>query len=324
MTTFRNLLGCSLLVLAACSSTPSTTADSSTPPADASGDAAADTGGNTCITRPMRGACATQMGTEPVCPSGAIAQANMMQPSFRFTHINITAPAALRSPLLANIVNNALRTGTFLWGATFDRAANTIRTGPLRAMYTPGTVGQGLYDGTFSFYNNNAPGTGMAGRWNPLQTATMAMGDRVSTTVLMGTVRLPIFADDGCLLTELPLENAQMSNVLLAGDLKCIGRGNISMATAGIFNECNGSWVTQDAMMMPYGRLTAAITVAAARTVQVSSLNTTLCNLLAGANCETDMNPMAWRMENRPDTMVNGQPAWTLTTEFAAVSARIQ
>jgi hypothetical protein len=188
-------------------------------------------------------------------------------------------------------------------------------------MVARGTVGQGLIDGGFRYYSGNAPAMGGAAtRWDPISTTAMVTGDRVSTGIIMGTVRLPIFNTDGSLLTELPLENARMTNVQLTADRKCIGLGAIS---GGRFNECTSNWQTADMAMppVPFGRLEAVITAAAARTVRVESLMTTLCNLLAGSNCETTPQAMWTR---QPDAMVNGEPGYALATEFSAISARIQ
>jgi hypothetical protein len=243
-----------------------------------------------------------------------------MAPTFRVTHIRITAPAALTSAILQNTVNDAIHRGNFLWGISFDLGMNMVRTGALNTqMITRGMVGQGLLDGQFRYYSGDAPAMGgMANRWDAVRTTTTTMGDRVTTGTLMGTVRLPIFDTSGALLTELPLENATMRNVLLAGDRKCIGLGQLS---GGRFNECSSNWQTSDAMMMPFGTINAVITAAAAREVRVSALNTTLCNLLAGSDCATVPQAMWMR---QPDAMAGGMPGYTLTTEFAAVSARIQ
>jgi hypothetical protein len=307
------LLG-SALSLVACGSDPAPTP---TPTADAAADMpSADVApGDAAM-----GACYTQESAAPVCPTPAVAQANAMAPTFRVTHIRITAPAALTSAILQNTVNDAIHRGNFLWGISFDLGMNMVRTGALNTqMITRGMVGQGLIDGQFRYYSGDAPAMGgMANRWDAVRTTTTTMGDRVTTGTLMGTVRLPIFDTSGALLTELPLENATMRNVLLAGDRKCIGLGQLS---GGRFNECSSNWQTADAMMMPFGTINAVITAAAAREVRVSALNTTLCNLLAGSDCATVPQAMWMR---QPDAMAGGMPGYTLTTEFAAVSARIQ
>ncbi len=244
-----------------------------------------------------------------------------MRPNFRVTHLKITAPAALASPILGNTVNGAIHSGGFLWGMSFDRLANTVRTGALNStMVTRGSVGQGLFDGTFRYYVGNAPVGGAlpANRWDPVSTTLTATGDRVNSGVVMGTLRLPIYDTSGTLLTELPFDDARLTMVSLSSDLKCIGLGSLS---GGRFNECTSNWQTADGTMMPYGRIEATITAAAARQVTVSALMTTLCNLLSGSNCETTPQPMWTR---QPDAMALGQPGYRFVAEFAAVSARIQ
>jgi hypothetical protein len=317
MNMFRTLMVCSSLALAACSSDPATPATDASTTTDTP--AVTDTPATTDA--PVA-ACYTQDSAAAVCPSTAIAQADPMRPSFRLTHIKISSPAALASPILGNVVNSAIHTGGFLWGVTFDLAGNMVRTGAFNSqMVARGTVGQGLIDGGFRYYSGNAPAMGGAAtRWDPISTTAMLTGDRVSTGIIMGTVRLPIFNTDGSLLTELPLENARMTNVQLTADRKCIGLGAIS---GGRFNECTSNWQTADMAMppVPFGRLEAVITAAAARTVRVESLMTTLCNLLAGSNCETTPQAMWTR---QPDAMVNGEPGYALATEFSAISARIQ
>ncbi len=317
MKTFPTLLACSALLLSACGDS------TSTPAPDAGTDVVVTTDTGSDASTP---GCFTQEGAAPLCPSAAIAQADPMRPNFRVTHIKITAPAALASAILGNTVNGAIHSGGFLWGITFDLMGNMVRTGALNSqMITRGTVGQGLLDGTFHYYTGNAPTTAVDGgtppsatRWDPISSTLTASGDRVNTGTIMGTVRLPIYDTSGALLTELPLQNASMTMVNLAGERKCIGVGAIS---GGRFNECTSTWQTADGTMMPYGSLSAVITVAAARQVQVSALRTTLCNLLAGSNCESTPQAM-WT--NQPNATVGTEPGYTLTTEFAAVSARIQ
>jgi hypothetical protein len=301
----RSLLACSALALSACGTDPAPTDASTT--TDASTDVPASP-------------CYTQAGSAALCPTAAIAQANPMRPSFRLTHIKITAPTALASPILNSTVNNSVHAGGFLWGMTVDTMANTARTGALNAgMITRGTVGVGLLDGTFSYYADNAPAMmgAAAGRWNPVMAATTNMAGRISTEVFSGTVRLPIFNDMGAIITELPLEQASLVNIQLPMDGRCIGLGQVS---GGRFNECSSNWATSDAAMMPYGTVSAVITVSAARTVNVSALGTTLCNLLSGSTCDTTPQAMWTR---QPDTMAGTEPGYRLTAEFSAVSARI-
>ena len=255
--------------------------------------------------------CYTEEGTDPLCPRQRYMN-NEMTPSWRVTALTITQPVALASPLIAGVINPPLRDGRFLWGVSVDFANNTFRTGPLNRMFTRGTVGLGLMDGTFAYYNNNAPTMGgMPNRWNPATGMTMGTST-VSTVDSMATVNLPIFNDDGSILVELPLSNARLVDVPVSMDRGCIGLGRIR---AGRYNECTSEWET-----MMGGTVEAAITVEAARNINVSALNQTLCQLLSGTPCT--MPQMSWMRQ--PDTMVGGQPAYRLVAKFAAVSANIQ
>lgn len=318
MKTFPTLLACSALLLSACGDSTSTPTPTDASTSDTP--VVTDTPAADAPATDATSMCFTQEGSAALCPSAAVAQADAMRPNFRVTHIKITAPAALASPILGNTVNGAIHSGGFLWGITFDLTGNMVRTGALNSqMITRGTVGQGLLDGTFQYYSGNAPAAGGAAtRWDPVTSTLTASADRVSTGTIMGTVRLPIYDTSGALLTELPLQNASMTMVNLTADRKCIGLGALS---GGRFNECTSNWQTADTAMAPYGRLSAVITVAAARQVQVSALMTTLCNLLAGSNCETTPQAMWMR---QPDAMAGTEPGYTLTTEFAAVSANIR
>lgn len=67
--------------------------------------------------------------------------------------------------------------------------------------------------------------------------------------------------------------------------------------------------------------MTAAITVAHARSVRLPPQVATLCDLLAGANC--DESPIsAWA--RMPDTTARGEPAWAFRLTLAAVAADVQ
>ncbi len=242
------------------------------------------------------GGCYVEEAATPVCPAvrGVVEAART---TFRVTQLDVRSPASLASPILLNVINGAVRNGNFLWGMSFEAGASTFRTGPL-AVATRGAVGQGLLDGAFRFTASNTGSFSTA-------------GNRVTTTAVTGTVRLPIFDASGAMLTELPLDNVRVT-ATLATDRGCVGQGRVA---GGRFNECTSAWATTD------GQLNAAITVSAARTVNVSSLMTTLCNLLAGANCASAPQS-SW--PRQPDTTVNGQAAYSLTADFAATAATLR
>lgn len=264
--------------------------------------------------------CYTQEGTAPLCPVVTVAQADPMRPSFRVTHLRMAAPVAFSSAILSGTFNGAIHAGGFLLGLTFDLSTNVVRAGALNPQTSArGSVGQGLFDGTFRHYSRNAPAVGGAtARWDPVYSSVAASGDRASTGVFTETLRLPIFDTSGTIITELPLDIARFSTVQLTPDRRCIGLGAPS---GGRFNECTSGWQTADGATTPYGRIQAIITVAAARQVQVVPLMTTLCDLLSGSNCET-MPQTVWARQ--PDAMAGGQPGYSFSAEFAAVSARVE
>jgi hypothetical protein len=299
--------------IAACSDTPAT------PPADA-GVTGTDTGAS-CSPPPDAGGPTPyfQCTSDNVCPTARYTN-NVMRPGYRLTYIKITAPAALASAAILSTVNPTLQRGTFLWGLQLDLTANTFRTGGLNPMFTRGTTGTGLMDGQFSFFNGNGPGA-MPARYNPISGALTVTGDRASTAMVTTTVNIPIFSDEAgtMLLTQLPMDNARITNINLTADRGCIGLG---IPTGGRYTETTSRWLTEDAMDMPYGVVDADITVDNAKMVSVTigGSPTPLCNIISGANCVTD--PMgSWARQ--PDSMVNGMPAYHLRANFAAISANI-
>lgn len=258
-----------------------------------------------------------QCASGPVCPSAHIAN-NAMSPNFRLTYLEIVQPAALANAAVQGAVNPTLQRGSFLWGLSINLTANTFKTGALNPMTrTLGNVGVGLLDGTFQYFNNNATGMGMPNRYDPISGALMMANNHYSTATVMGTVQLPIFNDDGSILTTLPLSNASLSSIALTADRGCIGEGR---PQGGRFTETSSPWNTTDDANMPYGTVDADITVEAARTVNVTlgGMAVPLCDLLAGAACSTAMG--TW--PNQP-MMVGGMPSYHLKANFAAVAANI-
>jgi hypothetical protein len=315
MSRFSTVLFCGALLgsLSACGSSSPTDAGTTDVPAATDAGTTPTDGGATPTDGGGAGACYTEDGTASLCPMRRFSNP-AMTPSWRITALTIAEPAALASPLILNVINPPLRDGKFLWGLSFNFTANTFRTGPLNRMFTRGTVGAGLMDGTFAYYDNNAPAVGMAtnmARWNP------AAGSITGTTTVtsndqMANVNLPIFNDDGSILVELPLANARLNMIPVSADRGCIGLGQVR---AGRYNECSSGWETDMG-----GTVEAAITVSSARAINVSALNQTLCQLLAGTNC--DMPQMMWTRQ--PNAMVGMEPAYRLVARFAAISANIQ
>ncbi len=260
-----------------------------------------------------------QCTSDTVCPRGRFMN-NAMRPGFRLTYLKITQPAALASAAILSTVNPTLQRGTFLWGLQLDLAANTFRTGGLNPMFTRGTIGVGLMDGQFAFFNSNGP----AERRRPLQPGQRHRhrGRRPgATTTVTTTVNIPIFSDEAgtMLLTQLPMDNARITNINLTADRGCIGGG---IPTGGRYTETTSRWLTEDVADTPYGVVDADITVENAKMVSVTigGAPTPLCNIISGANCMTDPQS-GWARQ--PDTTVNGMPAYHLRANFAAISANI-
>ncbi|MDB4928998.1 MAG: hypothetical protein JWM10_1482 [Myxococcaceae bacterium] len=265
-----------------------------------------------------------QCTSDNICPTARYTN-NAMTPGYRLTYIKITQPAALASAAILSTINPTLQRGSFLWGLQLNLTNNTFRTGGLNPMLTRGTVGQGLMDGQFAFFNNNGPGA-MPNQYNPLSGMVTVMGDRATTSMASTTVNIPIFTDAAgtMLLTQLPMDNARLSNIQLTTDRGCIGLGH---PTGGRYTETTSAWLTEDGATpaVPYGVVDADITVENAKLVNVTigGTPTPLCNIISGANCVTDPQG-SWARQ--PDSIVGAgtaMNAYHLRANFAAISANI-
>jgi len=251
--------------------------------------------------------CYQEPASAPVCPAAAVPNVPNAQ-AFRVTQIRITAPASLTSAILQNTINDAIHRGAFLFGLVAAPGA-TVRFGATR-LATRGACGQGLFDGTYRYYRGDAP-TADRARYDPVDLRGMVGTNGFAARAASGAVvTLPIYDAAGALLTELPLCEPALTGSP-SSDLRCMGLGQLS---GGRFSECTSNWAAN-----PSDTLRAVLPVAAARAVRVSALNTTLCNLLAGADCETIPQAM-W--PRQPDASGCGAAGWALTAAYAAVSMR--
>lgn len=261
----------------------------------------------------------------PICPPERFAN-RVMSPGYRITYLNVREPAALANPLLLAVINSAVKEGRFLWGIAFDLTAVTFRSGALNPdTSTFGSVGFGLLDGSFRFFNGDAdPLGGPRARFDPGAGSGSRALDRFSTSTLDATVRFPIYAtgERDRLLTQLPLENLRFTAVQLTSDRGCVGLGS---PISGRYTETTSNWLTSDGCE-PYGVMEADITVADSRAIMVNLVAggspTPLCDLLSGNPCATTSRP--WAREPTMGT-VRGAPAevYHLRAEFAAVSANL-
>jgi hypothetical protein len=270
------------------------------------------------------GACyrAQPCDMNPFCPN--VVTNDPMHPQFLIQQIDVSQPASLTSPALRHILNGALVSGSFGWGIKLDLTTNMITTGSLQPGVMPQN-GTGLFNSTFSFINGTASDAGAANRWDPVMSSVTLMGDTFSTGMI-SLITTPVYdsANPGSVLTELPLRDARMHDVVMTSMRNCIGQalGNHP------FSSCvDGRWITSGnpdgGMGTPSGVLEANITIADAMNVQITQLSTTLCNLLAGSMC--DSTPQAMWM-HPPDSMsgtTTMNNAWHLVAYFAAVSTHI-
>ncbi len=116
------------------------------------------------------GACYTEPAAAPVCPSAAVAQADPTRPAYRVTHLQVTAPAALASPILVNVINDAIHRGNLLWGLSLDVPGRTIRSGalnPTRLAAAPPASGSSTGPSAISRATRPAPAPPPAGTRPP-------------------------------------------------------------------------------------------------------------------------------------------------------------
>ncbi|MCC7540185.1 MAG: hypothetical protein IT379_28460 [Deltaproteobacteria bacterium] len=273
---------------------------STTPPPPPPGDGAVPpppTDG--AVPPPSGGSCPGDIGGGVCCATASNAD-RQDAPELRLVGINISAPSALSNAAIISLVQGAIDGQRFNWlmrlsGADGD-GEFTIETG----------AGERNSDGTYAF---------LGGEYPP----QMFMGTLAGETWMTGsaamTVSIPVFNDDGSLLTVLPLDGLQVDTATLSEMRDCIGTRSGRRWTYG----------------SPESALTAYITVASAREVQIEALGMDLCSLLAGTNCM--MPQSAWM--NPPTAVCNGGAcsgacdgtdncAYEVNASFAAAAVEIQ
>jgi hypothetical protein len=266
--------------------------------------------------------CAGDMG--PFCPR--FVDNNPMNPKFVLTQIDVQTPRTLAATTaVGRILNEAIRNAVFSWGVDINFTTMRVRTGTL-AQPIMVRAGSGYYGEMMRFVTGGAPMPGAPDRWNPLDVAATINGDTVSST-MTPLITIPVYDSNmrANLLTELPLRNARIRDLRLTANRNCIGTA-IAAGDLG-FNSCGplmNNWRTSE-NMMPAGVLEAVITVRDAKRIQVVSLNMPLCTLIAGGACTDammrDIDPSMFTVP--ANTMVDGEPGWTLVANIAGVAANI-
>ena len=182
-------------------------------------------------------------------------------PELRIAYLDLEQPPVLASPIIANILNEAVREERFNWLIRLEGADGD---GPVTI-----TTGYGRKTGdSFAFAMGDADPPGDANRWDPESIEGTLTGENVTTGALGDVFTVPVQEDDGSVILELPLRGFRLVNATLSEDRSCIGRG----VTATRYDASAGSVETY-------------ITVADAQAGEVNAggINATLCNILRGA-----------------------------------------
>lgn len=243
--------------------------DDDTSPVDAGmvtdGSLGMDAGANRCPAKaPMR-----EQMMAPCCYRASNA-ARLDAPELRLSAIRITKPSSLSSAIISGLLASALDEERFNWLIQISNAsaALMIKTG----------YGERNADGTFGFTMGAAPlldgGTG-ADRWDPLTLPGMLTGETLSAPPYAGTFTLPIFAEDGSISIELPIQGLQLTSAALSENRTCVG------------NRSATSYDTSMATLQAY------LTVEASSQGSIaigSDLRQQLCMVIAGMIARTDGN----------------------------------
>lgn len=248
------------VAFAGCGDDDGTPVDSGTADTSMGGDAGGDP---ECALEGQMGACCYRQSNA----------SQLSAPELRIAYLQLTEPAVLASPIIANILNEAVREERFNWlirleGADADGDV-TITTG----------YGSRSETATFAFAMGDADPPGAGDRWDPQSIAGTLTGESVTTESLTDVFTVPVQDDDGSVILELPLRGFRLVNATMSEDRSCIGRG----ITAVRFDATSGSVETY-------------ITVEDAKMGEVNAggITASLCNILRGSlaagldDCDND------------------------------------
>lgn len=205
--------------------------------------------------------CALEGQTGPCCYRQS-NESQLADPELRIAFLALEQPPVLASPIIANILNEAVREERFNWLIRLEDAAAdgavTITTGYGRKSPT----------NTFGFAMGDADMPGDPNRWDPQSIAGTLAGESVSTEPLAEVFTVPVQDDDGSVILELPLRGFRLVNATLSEQRSCIGRA----VNATRFDATSGEVETY-------------ITVEDAKAGEVNAggITASLCNILRGA-----------------------------------------
>jgi len=269
----------------------------------ACGDDDGDTGGVDMAMTPDLGPCATQPPrpdelTEP-CDYRVSNADRLDNPEFRVTNLQISEPAgtALTSGAVLNILAQAVEEERFNWLMQASITGTDVTV----------VTGYGEWDcetSTYAFVDGAAPPEGGdPDRWNPITITGTLDGNTFSAPPVAGSFAVPVFDESGENLDlELPLNSFEVINATFSEDRSCIGERVDD--GSGFMNFMTG------------GEVRTFITVADAEVSIVTQLaGTSLCNLISGADCETDATA-DWR--NTPNALCDADGNCSAGCDFAA------
>jgi hypothetical protein len=201
----------------------------------------------------------------------------------RMSQLDITAPGALSSGLVAGIVATAVGPsdancyldgkGTFSWLLQFDTAAKTLKTGGAKPV-DDATAGYSFIDETIS-----------AVHVAPITFDNVTVGtDGAFATATGLDLYVPIYID-ATTVVILPLKAAKFSSGYLSSTQSCIGKFNaagLDPAGGCLPDSQNPSFITSGANTG--AKLDGMITLEDADKVMVTSAKQSLCYLLAGSD----------------------------------------
>lgn len=279
----------------------------------------------------------------PCCPAASCKAAdtsciglvdNTGQTKFglRMSELQVTAPAALTTGIVAGIVGGAVTpnnagcnlngSATFNWLIQFDTAASTIKTGGAKPV-ADATTG-------YSFVDETVSGLHL----QPITYPGVKPDASGAFTVAMGQdLLVPIYLDTaGTSVVILPLKNSRLTTGTLSASQSCIGKynaENLDVANSCLPDSKNKAFITG-------AKIDGIITLEDADTVVVSSLNQSLCVLLSqdpatygvkDAAGVTICKRTGGMIDFQGDTcsMAGGtcKDAVNLTADFAASSVKI-
>lgn len=240
-------------------------------------------------------------------PSNCRQDEDPLNPHYRMTMLDLTAPERLNNPSLEDsIVREALNQETFLWLFRFQGVddGTTDTDGTTTFLTGAGLVENVDHRGCYPFWNNPD---------YPNITVTLDMsGDDFSWPAAAEPFKIDVPISDWdyeTFLLELPLSEVRITEGSFSADRTTIGTYSAGEWTCG-------------------AEITGKITLAEAREAFIPDMNQYLCAVLSGVvgdpgdpsdDCAGD--PSTWDplVHSLPDTDVDGEPAYSMAGCFAAV-----